>query len=204
LRKIEIELDEQIVETLEMFAARQNRSAAEFLAWGVSNYTRGFLMMALGEWMPREKWDALWRGENCPLCATIAASDQVDAYGCTVVDLSMGRLRLNKYPDTPGQCTFICKQHVCEPYYLSTADQGAFFAELMRVGQGLEKVYQPIKMNLQILGNTIPHLHCHLLPRYHGDFAPNGPLAPLSKISPLSLEELEAQSARILAALEEV
>ena len=201
LPKIELELDDQIIETLETFASRQNRNAAEFLAWGVSNYTRGFLMMALGEWMPRDQWDALRRGDGCPLCDAIASPDLIDAYGYTVIDLPMGRLRLNNYPDTPGQCTFICKQHVCEPYHLSSADQAAFFADLMRVAQALEKVYQPIKMNLQILGNTIPHLHCHLQPRYHGDFAPNGPLAPISEKLPLPLEEFKAQSARILAAL---
>ena len=201
MRKIELELDDRIVETLETFASRQNQDAAEFLAQGVSNYTRGFLMMALGKWMPRDQWDALRRGDGCPLCDAIAATDHIDATGCTVIDLPMGRLRLSQYPDTPGQCVFICRQHVCEPYHLSVADQAAFFADVMRVAQVLENVYQPIKMNLQMLGNTIPHLHCHLLPRYYGDFAPNGPLAPIAGKLPLPLEELEAQAAHLRAAL---
>lgn len=199
MRKIELELDDHIVETLETFASRQNRNAAEFLARGVSNYTRGFIMMALGKWMPREQWDALWRGDGCPLCDVIASPNLLDASGRTVIDLPMGRLRLSKYPDTPGHCIFIYKHHVCEPYHLSSADQAAFFTDLMRVAQALEKVYQPIKMNLQMLGNTTPHLHCHLQPRYYGDFAPNGPLAPLSGKRELSLEELDTQSARLLA-----
>lgn len=71
----------------------------------------------------------------------------------------------------------------------------------MRVAQVLENIYQPIKMNLQLLGNSTPHLHCHLQPRYYGDFAPNGPLAPLSGKLLLSREELEAQAARLRAAL---
>ena len=201
LRKIELELDDRVVETLETFAARRQRDVAEFLARGVSNYTQGFLMMALGEWMPRKQWEALRRGEGCPLCGAITATERIDAYGCTVIDLPTGRLRLNQSPDTPGQCTFICKQHVCEPYHLPAVDQAAFFADVTRVAQALEEVYQPIKMNLQILGNTIPHLHCHLLPRYYGDFAPNGPFAPLSESRPLAHEELDAQAARLLAAL---
>jgi diadenosine tetraphosphate (Ap4A) HIT family hydrolase len=201
LRKIELELDDRIVETLETFASRQNQSAAEFLARGVSNYTRGFLMMALGKWMPREQWEALWRGDGCPLCEAITAPDPLDASGCTVIDFPMGRLRLSRYPDTPGHCVFICRQHVCEPYYLSAADQATFFADLMHVAQVLEDVYQPIKMNLQLLGNTTPHLHCHLQPRYYGDFAPNGPLAPLSGKRSLSLEDLETQAARLRVAL---
>jgi diadenosine tetraphosphate (Ap4A) HIT family hydrolase len=201
LRKIELELDDQIVETLETFASRQKQNAAEFLARGVSNYTRGFLLMALGKWMPREQWEALWRGDGCPLCEAMAALDPLDVSGCTVIDLPTGRLRLSRYPDTPGHCVFICRQHVCEPYSLSAADQAAFFADLMHVAQVLENVYQPIKMNLQILGNSIPHLHCHLQPRYYGDFAPNGPLAPLSGKRELSPGELEAQATRLRAAL---
>jgi diadenosine tetraphosphate (Ap4A) HIT family hydrolase len=121
--------------------------------------------------------------------------------GCTVINLPTGRLRLSRYPDTPGHCIFILRHHVCEPYHLSASDQAAFFTDMMRVAQVLETVYQPIKMNLQILGNSNPHAHAHLLPRYYGDFAPNGPLAPLGGKRPLSADELEAQSARLLAAL---
>lgn len=201
MRKMELELDDQIVETLEKFALRQNQSAAEFLARGVSNYTRGFLMMALEKWMPREQWEALRRGEGCSLCQVVAAPDLLDATGLTVLDLPTGRLRLSRYPDTPGHCLFISRQHVCEPYYLSTAEQVDFFADLMRVAQALENLYQPIKMNIQLMGNSTPHLHCHLQPRYYGDFAPNGPLAPLSGTLSLSREELEDQAARLRTAL---
>ncbi len=33
-----------------------------------------------------------------------------------------------------------------------------------------------MKMNFQLLGNAVPHLHCHILPRYYGDPAPSPPL----------------------------
>lgn len=202
MRKIELELDDAIVETLETVAAQQHLDVAAFLASGVSNYTQGFLLMSLGEWIPRDQWDALWRGDGCPLCQTIAAADLLDAFGRTVRDLPTGRVRLSRYPDTPGHCIFIYRHHVCEPYHLPASDQAAFFGDVMRVAQALDTVYRPIKMNLQILGNSTPHLHAHLLPRYYGDFAPNGPLAPLEGSKrPLSAEELEAQSTRLVAAL---
>ena len=33
-------------------------------------------------------------------------------------------------------------------------------------------------MNYNILGNVIPHLHTHILPRYFTDNAPNRPIDP--------------------------
>lgn len=33
-------------------------------------------------------------------------------------------------------------------------------------------------MNYNILGNVIPHLHTHILPRYFTDSAPNRPIDP--------------------------
>ena len=35
--------------------------------------------------------------------------------------------------------------------------------------------YQPLKMNYQTLGNTVPHLHTHLIPRFAEDPAPGHP-----------------------------
>jgi diadenosine tetraphosphate (Ap4A) HIT family hydrolase len=43
---------------------------------------------------------------------------------------------------------------------------------MMRVGQALETVFKPLKMNFEILGNAVPHLHGHIVPRYYGDPAP--------------------------------
>jgi hypothetical protein len=37
-------------------------------------------------------------------------------------------------------------------------------------------VYRPLKMNYQLLGNRIPHLHCLLAPRFWEDVAPGDPL----------------------------
>jgi hypothetical protein len=44
-------------------------------------------------WMPEDKWNALKRGENCPLCAKVASDELVDPYGHTVGWLSVSLLR---------------------------------------------------------------------------------------------------------------
>jgi diadenosine tetraphosphate (Ap4A) HIT family hydrolase len=53
-----------------------------------------------------------------------------------------------------------------------------FFEDLLRAAQALEQVFQPVKMNMTLLGNAIPHLHAHLIPRFYGDPAPGMPIDP--------------------------
>jgi diadenosine tetraphosphate (Ap4A) HIT family hydrolase len=56
-------------------------------------------------------------------------------------------------------------------------------------------------MNLQILGNAIPHLHCHLVPRYYGDPAPSRPIDPETGELHLSLNESQQRADAIRNAL---
>jgi diadenosine tetraphosphate (Ap4A) HIT family hydrolase len=153
------------------------------------------------EWMPREKWDALVRGEDCPMCGELASGEDVNDYGFTVARLSMSVLRLSVNQNAPGYCVLICKRHVREPYELSAQECGQYFEDMMQVGLALERVYQPIKMNFQILGNALPHLHCHIIPRYYGDAAPGRPIDPLLTKKLLTPEEYTEQIAAIRAAL---
>jgi diadenosine tetraphosphate (Ap4A) HIT family hydrolase len=155
------------------------------------------------EWMPREEWDALVRGEGCPLCAAIASDEASDPHGYTVADLSMGRLRLAANQSLPGYCILLCHRHVREPYELASRERVRFFEDMMQAGQALERVYGADKLNFEILGNAVPHLHAHILPRHHGDPAPHQPYRhyehPARRLEP---EEYEAQAEKIREALE--
>ena len=59
-------------------------------------------------WMPRERWDALVRGEDCPLCATVRSTGATDEHGYTIADLQLSRLRLASNQFVPGYCVLIC------------------------------------------------------------------------------------------------
>jgi len=130
------------------------------------------------EWMPRDEWDALVRGEGCPLCEEISATSPENAYGTTVVDLRVSRLRLPRNQWIPGYCVFIAKTHVREPHELPREERTAFFEDLTQASGAIEQVVHAATMNLQILGNCVPHLHAHVTPRFYGDPAPGRPLDP--------------------------
>jgi diadenosine tetraphosphate (Ap4A) HIT family hydrolase len=135
-------------------------------------------------WMERERWDALVRGEDCVLChavATLAAADAEDDYGFTVMEMSAGVLRLQKNQYVSGYTTLISKRHVCEIYEFTPAERVEFIADLARASQAITQAFGALKINLQILGNSTPHLHAHIIPRYYGDPKPDGPIDPWSE-----------------------
>src|SRR5687768_13344615 len=113
--------------------------------------------------MARDRWDALVRGEGCPLCAELAADEPANEHGQTVADLAISRVRLAHNQWVAGYCVLICRRHVREPFELEWQEQMAFFADLMRVGRAIEAVYRPDKLNFQLLGNAVPHLHGHVV-----------------------------------------
>jgi diadenosine tetraphosphate (Ap4A) HIT family hydrolase len=152
-------------------------------------------------WMPRERWDALVRGEDCPLCATVRSNDAADAHGYTIADLQLSRLRLASNQFVPGYCVLICARHVIELYHLTSAERTLFFDDLARASEAIARVLTPIKMNVQILGNAVPHLHAHLVPRYYGDPAPSRPLDPGLQTVMLTSAEYQERVQRIQAAL---
>ena len=153
-------------------------------------------------WMSRDRWDALVRGEACPACAEVAGPGQDNSEGYFVADLQVSRLRLQREQHVPGWCVLLFRRHVREPHELPETERIAFFEDMLRVGRALERVYAALKMNYSILGNTVPHLHAHIQPRYHGDPYPGGVVNPTAGQSAM-LNESDArdQVLRIRAAL---
>lgn len=75
-----------------------------------------------------------------------------------------------------GYCVVIWRgRHVADPTELTADEASAYFAEVLRVGHAIEKHYRPIKMNFEMLGNSLPHLHTHVVPRYLDDGEPGHP-----------------------------
>ena len=74
-------------------------------------------------------------------------------------------------------------RHVNEPTELDEAEAAGYWAEVLAVARALISVYEPLKMNYETLGNSLPHLHTHLVPRYTDDPRPGQPF-PLSAQAP--------------------
>jgi len=67
-------------------------------------------------------------------------------------------------------------RHVSEPTQLAEAEAAGYWRETLRVGRAVEQHFEHAKMNYQMLGNNVPHLHTHIVPRPLFDPAPHQPL----------------------------
>ncbi len=78
----------------------------------------------------------------------------------------------------PGYVAVVAKRHVVEPFELPASSGFAFWRDVMLVAKALADLFSPLKMNYEIHGNTIPHLHVHLYPRFHADPFVGRPIDP--------------------------
>ena len=61
------------------------------------------------------------------------------------------------------------KWHETELHGLADKDRKQFLEDMSLVARLLSKAFRPDKMNYELLGNSMPHLHWHLVPRYVSD-----------------------------------
>jgi diadenosine tetraphosphate (Ap4A) HIT family hydrolase len=77
---------------------------------------------------------------------------------------------------------------VAEPTELSPEEAAAYGLEVLWVARGLEQYLNPIKMNYNVLGNSVPHLHTHVIPRFAEDPRPGWPF-PFPEVDPPPFED---------------
>ncbi len=69
----------------------------------------------------------------------------------------------------PGFCRVIWNAHIKEMTDLAVEDRSTLMRAVCQVEAALREVLQPEKINLACLGNMVPHLHWHLIPRFTDD-----------------------------------
>jgi diadenosine tetraphosphate (Ap4A) HIT family hydrolase len=98
----------------------------------------------------------------CPICTRGEPLD-------VVAELSSTWITAQVEAPLPGYVCVVAKQHVVEPFELPEPELVAFWREAMVAARTVNELFRPMKMNYEIHGNTIPHLHMHLYPRFAGD-----------------------------------
>jgi len=93
-----------------------------------------------------------------------------------VADLPTARVYFNEDQFFPGRVYVMLRRHTSELYELTPAERTAHIEDVSRVAGALAAVYRPAKMNYELLGNQVPHIHWHLVLRLAGDPDPRWPV----------------------------
>lgn len=121
-----------------------------------------------------EEGQLIWRGDDC-------------------------RVILVNDPDLPGFCRVIWNRHVAEMTDLSYGEREHLMSLVFAVEKAVRQVMQPDKINIAALGNMVPHIHWHVIPRYKDDaFFPGSVWSLKTQETPISNLETRKQLAQAL------
>ncbi len=140
------------------------------------------------------------RGAGCPMCAE--GRPEVTVHGVRFFAGEVADAYLRRSDIQRGLSIVVWRgRHVAEPTELTAGEAGTYWRELLRAGRAIEEVFEPVKVNYNLLGNSLPHLHTHVVPRYADDPRPGWPFPFPEVDAPDMAEELIERDA---AALREV
>ena len=108
-----------------------------------------------------------WGGTmNCPFCVP---SEEVLVYEDEFI-----RILIDSYPANRGHLLIVPKRHVEKLEELNEKEKLALIEGIEMAIEKLKKVLEPDGFNIginigEVAGQTVPHIHIHVIPRYKGD-----------------------------------
>ena len=102
--------------------------------------------------------------QDCPFCRDPRM----------IIENELAFADYDSYPVNPGHCLIITHRHVAE-YFQATAEEKAAIWELVDEMKAIiDRDYRPDGYNVGVnigsaAGQSVPHLHIHMIPRYKGD-----------------------------------
>ena len=139
-------------------------------------------------------WNSLAVGNGCVLCAPRAASND---HWDLVTALSASSLYLAKNQTYRGHCQLVFdRRHVARLDQLTDEEYAAFSRDLFLAQHAVVAAARPDHTNIESLGNVVPHLHWHIIPRYVNDARWGMPIwtTPLSAMPDARLDDGERAS----------
>ena len=107
------------------------------------------------------------RVNNCPFCDTKIQNDLIFGNETAFVIF-------DRFPVSKGHALIISKRHCASFFDLTSNEQNDCFSLIFKMKKEIQNKYNPDGFNIGInigksAGQTIFHVHIHLIPRYIGD-----------------------------------
>jgi len=93
-----------------------------------------------------------------------------------LAELSTSVAYLDEDQFFPGWTILVLKRHATELYQLGREERAALIEDVSAVAEALAGALGAVKVNYELLGNQVPHIHWHVVPRLADDPAPRRPV----------------------------
>ena len=102
----------------------------------------------------------------CPFCSLAVDRLVLESEGAVVIR--------DAFPVSPGHTLIIPRRHVASFFEITDTERADLMSLLAAARADLDREFRPAGYNIGIndgavAGQTVPHLHIHLIPRYTGD-----------------------------------
>ncbi len=102
-------------------------------------------------------------------CIYCMRNERLTSLMIEICDLEASTLFLFRNQIYRGRCIVAAHRHVDELFQLTVAERETFMADVARAAKALHTAFSPDKINYGAFGDTMPHLHIHLVPKFtHG------------------------------------
>lgn len=104
--------------------------------------------------------------DQCPFCSLTNF----------VTSNSVGLVLRDAFPLTEGHTLIVPRRHIASLFEMTAVEQAKLWQLVDEVRSALVEQFHPDAFNIGIndgkaAGQTIPHAHIHVVPRYRGDVA---------------------------------
>ena len=116
-----------------------------------------------------DDWEARKRGDSCFFCGDLSVRSFHSGRASEAI--------LERNGIAKGHVAVVFRgRHVADFTSLSPGELSDYAQDIQAVALAIERVFRPCHVNYMLLGNIVPHLHVHVVPRYLDDPAPERPL----------------------------
>lgn len=112
---------------------------------------------------------------TCPLCEQAARAARRD-HPFLIAELAESVALLADTQGSPGWCVLVLKEHAEHLADLPAERQARLWDDVRRIAAAQRAVFGPVRINYECLGNQVPHVHWHLIPRHADDPQPRDPV----------------------------
>jgi diadenosine tetraphosphate (Ap4A) HIT family hydrolase len=123
-----------------------------------------------------------------------------------IADLGLTVAYLHEDQFFRGWTLLVLKRHATELFQLTRPERAQLIEEVSGVARALSRALAAVKINYELLGNQVAHVHWHIVPRLRDDPAPRGPVWSVQhepkRLAPAELREQIAAITKHLAVQE--